>query len=140
MDQPPWLIYVVSKINKINQSHMSYTYICYMYMITLYISIYIGKALSSGNQHYFFTKVKENRSTENGFWKEIGVTKPIVSASEKVGIKKYLVFNLGEAPQGTETSWVMQEYLCSPGFNTSASCASTCGRRKNVSDRLYYIT
>ncbi|KAG5029824.1 hypothetical protein AAZX31_05G179900 [Glycine max] len=92
-----------------------------------------GKALSSGNQHYFFTKVKENRSTENGYWKEIGVMEPIVSSSEKVGIKKYLVFNLGEAPQGTETSWVMQEYhICSSGFNTTtaSNCASTRGRRK----------
>ncbi|KAK7399371.1 hypothetical protein VNO78_10553 [Psophocarpus tetragonolobus] len=82
-----------------------------------------GKALSSGNQHYFFTKAKENRSTENGFWKEIGVIEPIVSASEKVGIKKYLVFNLGEAPQGTETSWVMQEYHIAYSENTR-------GRRK----------
>ncbi|XP_058735576.1 NAC domain-containing protein 104-like [Vicia villosa] len=62
-----------------------------------------GKALSSGNQHYFFTEEKENRSTENGYWKEIGVTKPI----SKLGIKKYLVFNLD---QGSETSWVMEEY------------------------------
>ncbi|AET04757.1 putative transcription factor NAM family [Medicago truncatula] len=62
-----------------------------------------GKALSSENEHYFFTEVKENRSTENGYWKEIGVTKPI----NKLGMKKYLVFNLGE---GIETSWVMEEY------------------------------
>jgi hypothetical protein len=47
--------------------------------------------------------VKENRSTENGYWKEIGVTKPI----NNLGMKKYLVFILGE---GTETNWVMEEY------------------------------
>ncbi|XP_020215877.1 NAC domain-containing protein 104 [Cajanus cajan] len=98
-----------------------------------------GKALSSGNQHYFFTKVKENRSTENGYWKEIGVTEPIVSASEKVGFKKYLVFNHGEAPQGTETSWVMQEYhICSSGF-TTASCGSTRGRRKPDQSRSKWV-
>ncbi|KAJ1412963.1 NAC domain [Sesbania bispinosa] len=88
-----------------------------------------GKALSSGNQHYFFTEKKGNRSTENGYWKEIGVTKSIVSsdADNKVGIKKYLVFNLGKAPQGTETNWVMEEYhICSSGFNTAS-----CGRRRN---------
>ena len=90
----------------------------------------LGKALSSGNQHYFFSRAKENRSTENGYWKEIGVTEAVVSASEKVGMKKYLVFNLGEAPQGTETSWVMQEFhICSSSFTT----ASTRGRRKSVS-------
>ncbi|KAF7834140.1 NAC domain-containing protein 104-like [Senna tora] len=90
-----------------------------------------GKALSSGNQYYFFTKVNEDRATESGYWKEIGVTETIVSdADKKVGIKKYLVFNIGEAPQGTETSWMMQEYyLCSSGFNT-APYRSTRGRRK----------
>ncbi|KAL2342910.1 hypothetical protein Fmac_004195 [Flemingia macrophylla] len=98
-----------------------------------------GKALSSGNQHYFFTKMKENRSTENGYWKEIGVKEPIVSASEKVGFKKYLVFNLGEAPQGIETNWVMQEYhICSSGFST-ASCGSTRGRRKPDKSRSKWV-
>lgn len=72
------------------------------------MSIYlIGKALSSGNQHYFFTEVKENRSTENGYWMEMGVTEPIVSADNIVGMKKYLVF---KSSQDIETSWVMEEY------------------------------
>ncbi|QCD84845.1 NAC domain-containing protein 104-like [Vigna unguiculata] len=98
-----------------------------------------GKALSSGNQHYFFTRVKENRSTENGYWKEIGVTEAIVSASEKVGFKKYLVFNHGEAPQATATSWFMQEYhICSSSFST-ASCGSTRGRRKSDQCRSKWV-
>lgn len=61
------------------------------------------------DQYYFFTKLKkENMSTQNGFWKEIGVTEPIFSGTDKkVGMKKYLVFNIAE---GGETSWVMQEY------------------------------
>lgn len=61
------------------------------------------------DQYYFFTKLnKENRSTKNGFWKEIGVTEPIFSGTDqKVGMKNYLVFNIS---QGAETSWVMQEY------------------------------
>lgn len=57
--------------------------------------------------------MKENRSTENGYWKEIGVTKPI----NKLGMKKYLVFNLEE---GIETSWVMEEY------HISSSPVSDC--------------
>lgn len=105
-------------------------YICLVFIFT----IYLGKALSSGNEQYFFSRAKENRSTENGYWKEIGLTEAIVSASEKVGLKKYLVFNLGEAPQGTETSWFMQEYhICSSSFST-ASSGSTRGRRKSVSN------
>lgn len=85
--------------------------------------IYTGKALSSGNQHYFFTEENENRSTENGYWKEIGVTKPIT----KLGIKKYLVFNLGE---GTETSWVMEEYHISE--------SESQGRPNSVSDCVVF--
>ncbi|ESW09791.1 hypothetical protein PHAVU_009G156300 [Phaseolus vulgaris] len=92
-----------------------------------------GKALLSGNQYYFFTKVNENRTMENGCWKEIGVTEPIFSTfDEKVGTKKYLVFHIGEeAPHGTETNWVMQEYhICSSGFDT-ASYRSSRRRRKH---------
>ncbi|XP_057440173.1 NAC domain-containing protein 104-like [Lotus japonicus] len=90
-----------------------------------------GKAFSSGNQYYFFSKVNGNRSTEIGYWKEIGVTEPILSAvDEKVGIKKYLVFYIGEPPQGTETSWMMQEYhICSSGLDSSPY-PSAWGRRK----------
>ncbi|XP_054820225.1 NAC domain-containing protein 104-like [Prosopis cineraria] len=90
-----------------------------------------GKALSSGNQYYFFTKVNENRTTQSGYWREIGLAESIVSAvDKKVGVKKYLVFDIGEAPEGTETSWVMQEYLlCSSGSNTT-SHRSNRGRKK----------
>jgi len=97
--------------------------------------IFTGKALLSGNQYYFFTKVNENRARENGYWKDTGVTEPILSTfDKKVGMKKYLVFHIGEAPQGTETSWVMQEYyICSSGFDT-ASYRSARRRRKHVSD------
>ncbi|XP_028793192.1 NAC domain-containing protein 104-like [Neltuma alba] len=82
-----------------------------------------GKALSCGNQFYFFCKYKKRRVTESGYWKEIGVTESVVSAEgKKVGIKKYSVFKNGEAPHGTETSWAMQEYhLCSSGFNIQGS-------------------
>ncbi|KAG5035895.1 NAC domain-containing protein 104 [Glycine soja] len=91
-----------------------------------------GKALLSGNQYYFFTKVNENRARENGYWKDTGVTEPILSTfDKKVGMKKYLGFHIGEAPQGTETSWVMQEYyICSSGFDT-ASYRSARRRRKH---------
>ncbi|XP_027361480.1 NAC domain-containing protein 104-like [Abrus precatorius] len=91
-----------------------------------------GKALSSGNQYYFFAKVKENRTAENGYWKEIGVTEPILSTvKKKVGMKKYLAFHIGEAPLGTETNWLMQEYhICSSGIDT-ASYRSGTRRRKH---------
>ncbi|XP_023897127.1 NAC domain-containing protein 104 [Quercus suber] len=75
-----------------------------------------GKALTSGSVYYFFSnKVTENWITKNGYWMESGIIdEPIVtSAGNKVGIKKYLVFYIGEAPGGVETDWIMQEYhLC----------------------------
>lgn len=77
-------------------------------LIYIYIYIHTGKALSSGNEHYLFTEVKESRSNENGYWKEIGATKAIVSAANNIlGMKKYLVFTLRE---GTQTNWIMEEY------------------------------
>ncbi|MED6161484.1 hypothetical protein PIB30_061144 [Stylosanthes scabra] len=103
-----------------------------------------GKAFSSGNQHYFFSnnKVRENRSTGNGYWKEIGLSQPIISsadANKKLGIKKYFVFNLSE---GTETNWVMQEYHISSSMlhnNNPSACYyanGTANRRlKNDQNR-----
>ncbi|KAL1290924.1 NAC domain-containing protein 104 isoform X2 [Arachis ipaensis] len=88
------------------------------------------KALSSGNQYYFFSKVKEKRITENGYWKEIGESEAILSSTveKKVGTKKNLVFHIGEAPHGIETSWVMQEYhICRSSNIISTSRA----RRKH---------
>ncbi|OIV98090.1 hypothetical protein TanjilG_25955 [Lupinus angustifolius] len=94
-----------------------------------------GKALSSGNEYYFFTKVKEKWATENGYWREIGVTNHIFSAlDEKVGMKKYHVFHVGEDPQVTETNWVMHEYhICTSGFDTSYQSA----RRKRIQDKKW---
>lgn len=93
---------------------------------TSYLNSYLtctDKALCGGNdEYYFFAKVKENKSsTENGYWEEIGVTVPIFSGTDqKVGMKKYLLFHIGELAQSSETSWVMQEYhICSSGFDQS---------------------
>ncbi|KAK9292779.1 hypothetical protein L1049_020759 [Liquidambar formosana] len=83
-----------------------------------------GKALSSGNQWYFFSRVTENRVTKNGYWKKLdNIDEPIfTSASTKVGIKKYLVFCIGEAPAGIETNWLMEEYhLSSRGLLSNTS-------------------
>lgn len=81
-----------------------------------------GKALGEGNQWYFFSRRTQNRITGNGYWKSIGVDEPITSANKKVGMKKYLVFYSGEAPAGTKTSWIMQEYrLCDSGSTSRSS-------------------
>ncbi|KAG6775309.1 NAC domain-containing protein 104-like [Populus alba x Populus x berolinensis] len=77
-----------------------------------------GRALSSENQWYYFSRVMENQATGNGFWKPLDTEEPIFSSSagKKVGLKKYLVYCIG--PEGVETNWMMQEYhLCSGKSN-----------------------
>ncbi|MED6145632.1 hypothetical protein PIB30_027068 [Stylosanthes scabra] len=103
-----------------------------------------GKALSSGNQYYFFSKVKEKRETENGYWKEIGESEEAIMSSsaaavEKkvVGTKKKLVFHIGEAPHGIETTWLMQEYRISPSSSTDIFAISNRVRRKHDHDESW---
>ncbi|MED6156396.1 hypothetical protein PIB30_014149 [Stylosanthes scabra] len=96
-----------------------------------------GKAFSSGNQYYFFSnnKVKQNRSTGNGYWKEIGLSEPIISsadANKKLGIKKYFVFYLSE---GTETNWIMQEYHISSSMLHNNSPNGTTAHRRLKPDQ-----
>ncbi|XP_022773807.1 NAC domain-containing protein 104-like [Durio zibethinus] len=77
-----------------------------------------GKALLSGNQYFFFSQMMENRTRENGYWKQLDIEEPIFStgAGKTVGVKKLFVFFIGEAPLGVETNWLMQEYhLCDWG-------------------------
>ncbi|KAF5457855.1 hypothetical protein F2P56_021932 [Juglans regia] len=71
-----------------------------------------GKTLSSGRIFYFFSRVTENRVTKNGYWKDLDTDETVLTSGEKkvVGIKRYFVFCIGQAPAGFETSWIMQEY------------------------------
>lgn len=89
----------------------------------MYDDLFIGKALSSESIYYFFNKMTENRATKSGYWKELHIDKPVfTSAGNKVGIKKYLLFFIGDAPAGFETAWMMQEYhLCNYGVSATFS-------------------
>lgn len=93
-----------------------------------------GMALSSGNVHYFFSKVKQDRVTANGFWKELDIDEPIFTSSgNKVGVKKYLVFYInGES----ETNWVMEEFnLCHNSFTTTTAAAAAAPAAYNKRQR-----
>jgi hypothetical protein len=60
--------------------------------------------------------------TSNGYWKPMGIEEPVVNTSgNKVGVKKYFVFFVGEAPSGIKTNWTMQEY----GLSDSPASTST---------------
>ncbi|XVE86513.1 hypothetical protein DITRI_Ditri18aG0039700 [Diplodiscus trichospermus] len=92
-----------------------------------------GKALLSGKHYYFFSQMMENRILENGYWKQLGIEEPIFSAGagKKVGVKKFFVFFIGDAPVGVETNWLMQEYrLCNWGSSAFTSYYKTKGNKK----------
>ncbi|KAF5183487.1 Nac domain-containing protein [Thalictrum thalictroides] len=83
-----------------------------------------GKALSGGNQWYYFSRRTSNRMSANGFWQPLGIDEPINATSNSdrnVGMKKYLVFCLGE---GIKTNWIMHEYRLSDTASTSSSRSS----------------
>lgn len=86
--------------------------------------------MAEGNQWYYFSRRTQNRSTNNGYWKTLGIDEPIMSSGGKrVGMKKYMVFYIGEAPSGIKSSWIMQEYRLSDSGSSSSSGRSSSKRR-----------
>ncbi|XP_010027642.2 NAC domain-containing protein 104 [Eucalyptus grandis] len=70
-----------------------------------------GKALWNGTHYFYFSRMMNNRITENGYWKDLDMEEPVFGeAGEMIGMKKSLTFHIGEAPTGQETNWMMQEY------------------------------
>ncbi|XXG87135.1 hypothetical protein AAC387_Pa11g1897 [Persea americana] len=86
-----------------------------------------GKALEAENKWYFFSHVTQNKASTNGYWKMLGVDEPILSGSRTVGLKKCLVFYIGEAPGGIKTNWVMHEFHL---LDCGATGSSRSSRRK----------
>ncbi|CAI9759314.1 unnamed protein product [Fraxinus pennsylvanica] len=70
------------------------------------------------NDWYFFshkdkkypTGTRTNRATAAGFWKATGRDKVIHSNSQRIGMRKTLVFYKGRAPHGQKSDWIMHEY------------------------------
>ncbi|KAK1311230.1 NAC transcription factor NAM-B2 [Acorus calamus] len=100
-----------------------------------------GKALAGGNQLYFFQRGgMRTRASANGVWKLVSSDEPVVTGENKtVGIKKTMVFQLGEALSEMKTNWIMHEYhLLESGSSSSRSSSKKSsqkrGNRKNESD------
>ncbi|XP_058097381.1 NAC domain-containing protein 104-like [Magnolia sinica] len=90
-----------------------------------------GKALEANNQWYFFSQMTQNRVSSNGYWKTVGYDEPITSGSKTVGMKKSLVFYVGESPTGMKTNWAMHEYqLLECGTSTSSRSSKRRGKPK----------
>lgn len=85
-----------------------------------------GKALQVGNQWYFFNRTRDQSgASPSGYWSPLDAGEPIVSGGKDVGLKKTLIFYVGEAPQGIKTNWVMHEYHLVDGGGTSGSSSSS---------------
>ncbi|XP_002516299.2 NAC domain-containing protein 104 [Ricinus communis] len=97
-----------------------------------------GKALSSGNQWYFFTQKKimqGHQETENGFWKHLDIEEPILSdAGTKIGLKKLVMYYIGQHPTAIETSWMMQEYHLSKSSTSALFADISYKRNRNSLD------
>lgn len=82
-----------------------------------------AKASFGEQEWYFFSPrdrkypngARPNRAATSGYWKATGTDKPILTTSssggtQKVGVKKALVFYGGKPPKGIKTNWIMHEY------------------------------
>ncbi|CAI9756872.1 unnamed protein product [Fraxinus pennsylvanica] len=79
-----------------------------------------AKATFGEQEWYFFSPrdrkypngVRPNRAATSGYWKATGTDKPVMTAggTQKVGVKKALVFYGGKPPKGIKTNWIMHEY------------------------------
>lgn len=79
-----------------------------------------AKAIFGEQEWYFFSPrdrkypngARPNRAAVSGYWKATGTDKPVVTAggTQKVGVKKALVFYGGKPPKGIKTNWIMHEY------------------------------
>nr|AID55349.1 NAC protein 2 [Actinidia arguta] len=79
-----------------------------------------AKSTFGEQEWYFFSPrnrkypngARPNRAATSGYWKATGTDKPVLTSSgtQKVGVKKALVFYLGKPPKGVKTNWIMHEY------------------------------
>ncbi|KAK8545664.1 hypothetical protein V6N13_066940 [Hibiscus sabdariffa] len=79
-----------------------------------------AKATFGEQEWYFFSPrdrkypngTRPNRAATSGYWKATGTDKPVLNSggTQKVGVKKALVFYGGKPPKGIKTNWIMHEY------------------------------
>ncbi|KAK9048460.1 hypothetical protein SSX86_032576 [Deinandra increscens subsp. villosa] len=79
-----------------------------------------AKAAFGEEEWYFFSPrdrkypngARPNRAATSGYWKATGTDKPVLTSggTQKVGVKKALVFYGGKPPKGAKTNWIMHEY------------------------------
>ncbi|CAA2965993.1 NAC transcription factor 56-like [Olea europaea subsp. europaea] len=105
-----------------------------------------AKAVFGEQEWYFFSPrdrkypngTGPNRAATSGYWKATGTDKPVLTAggTEKVGVKKALVFYGGKPPKGIKTNWIMHEYRLIENMKQNKKPHGCGVGNKNASLRL----
>ncbi|XP_021679077.1 NAC transcription factor 56 isoform X2 [Hevea brasiliensis] len=100
-----------------------------------------AKATFGEQEWYFFSPrdrkypngVRPNRAATSGYWKATGTDKPVLTSggTQKVGVKKALVFYGGKPPKGIKTNWIMHEYRLADKKVSNKPPGCDLGNKKN---------
>ncbi|XP_058073249.1 NAC transcription factor 56-like [Magnolia sinica] len=103
-----------------------------------------GKSTFGEHEWYFFSPrdrkypngARPNRAATSGYWKATGTDKPILTAggTQKIGVKKALVFYGGRPPKGIKTDWIMHEYRLTENDNKvmKPPCAEVASKKSSL--------
>ncbi|KAK7272509.1 hypothetical protein RJT34_29147 [Clitoria ternatea] len=100
-----------------------------------------AKAAFGEQEWYFFSPrdrkypngARPNRAATSGYWKATGTDKPVLTSggTQKVGVKKALVFYGGKPPRGIKTNWIMHEYRLADNKPNNRPPGCDLGNKKN---------
>ncbi|KAL1299459.1 hypothetical protein AAHE18_18G111800 [Arachis hypogaea] len=100
-----------------------------------------AKATFGEQEWYFFSPrdrkypngARPNRAATSGYWKATGTDKPVLTSggTQKVGVKKALVFYGGKPPRGIKTNWIMHEYRLADNKPNNRPPGCDLGNKKN---------
>lgn len=108
-----------------------------------------AKASFGEQEWYFFSPrdrkypngARPNRAATSGYWKATGTDKPVVTSAasggtQKVGVKKALVFYGGKPPKGIKTNWIMHEYRLADNTKSTSMKPPGCSDVANKKGSL----
>lgn len=123
-------------------------FVNYIWLLVFVFFFFAAKATFGEQEWYFFSPrdrkypngARPNRAATSGYWKATGTDKPVLSSggSQKVGVKKALVFYGGKPPKGIKTNWIMHEYRLAENKVINKPPGCDLGNKKN-SLRVIYL-
>ncbi|OMO80376.1 No apical meristem (NAM) protein [Corchorus capsularis] len=101
-----------------------------------------AKATFGEQEWYFFSPrdrkypngARPNRAATSGYWKATGTDKPVLTSggTQKVGVKKALVFYGGKPPKGIKTNWIMHEYRLADNKTNNKPPGCDIGKKNSL--------